>query len=363
VTVQKAEMTNATQTFAQRAIAFGAAALLAAGSLTACGSSADGGEVTTVRYQSEQGLLDLIQMGEALNYFPTLKFTKRGDVTSGPSSLQALVSNQIDISQQAFFGAVAQVVASGAPIKAVVSSYGANAKVHSSLVTLVGSPITKPQDLLGKKIAVNTLGGNDEAVIDTYLQKSGLTGDQIKQITLVVLPPLNTAEALQKHQIDVAYLKPGQMLAAQNVLQLATLATDVDVVGDYNAGGYAMTDQFLKRNPHTSQELVTGVAKAVKYVETQPVAQVLKVYTTWLKNNGFANYVEPIEKNYPGDLGVASTIGAIAEGDVSKWIPWLKSRGDIDTSKIVASDVYTNQYNLLAPGSTPVPGALRQGSS
>jgi ABC-type nitrate/sulfonate/bicarbonate transport system substrate-binding protein len=356
-------MTSTTTTFAPRAIAFGAAALLVAGSLTACGSSGDGGETTTVRYQSEQGLLDLIQMGEALNYFPTLKFTKAGDVTSGPTSLQALVSNQIDISQQAFFGAVAQVVASGAPIKAVVSSYGANAKVHSSLVTLAGSPITKPQDLLGKKIAVNTLGGNDEAVIDTYLQKSGLTGDQIKQITLVVLPPLNTAEALQERQIDVAYLKPGQMLAVQNVLQLATLTTDVDVVGDYNAGGYAMTDQFLKRNPHTSQKLVTGVAKAVKYIETQPVSQVLKVYTTWLRKNGYANYVEPIEKNYPGDLGVASTIGAIAEGDVTKWIPWLKSRGDIDTAKIVPSQVYTNEYNLLAPGSKPAAGSATQGSS
>lgn len=356
-------MTNTTKTFVHRAIAFGAAALLVAGSLTACGSSTDGGEVTTVRYQSEQGLLDLIQMGEALNYFPTLKFTKAGDVTSGPTSIQALVSNQIDISQQAFFGVVAQVVASGAAIKAVVSSYGANAKIHSSLVTLAGSPITKPQDLLGKKIAVNTLGGNDEAVIDTYLQKSGLTRDQIKQITLVVLPPLNTAEALQKHQIDVAYLKPGQMLAVQNVLQLATLTTDVDVVGDYNAGGYAMTDQFLKRNPHTSQELVTGVAKAIKYIETQPVSQVLKVYTTWLRNNGYANYVEPIEKNYPGDLGVASPIGAIAEGDVTKWLPWLKSRGDIDIDKIVPSQVYTNEYNLLAPGSKPVPSAPKQGSS
>lgn len=341
----------------------GLAAVLAAGGLSGCGASSDGGEVTTVRYQSEQGLLDLIQMGEALNYFPTLKFTKRGDVTGGPVSLQALVSNQIDISQQAFFGAIAQVVASGAPIKAVVSSYGANDKVHASLVTLAGSPITKPQDLLGKKIAVNTLGGNDEAVIDTYLQKSGLSADQIKQITLVVLPPLNTVEALQKHQIDVAYLKPGQMLAARNVLQLATLTTDVDVVGDYNAGGYAMTDQFLKKNPHTSQELVTGVAKAVKYIETQPVSQVLKVYTTWLKNNGYANYVEPIEKNYPGDLGVASPIGAIAEADVTKWIPWLQGRGDIDTSKIVPSQVYTNEYNLLAPGSTPVPAPAAQGSS
>ena len=356
-------MTNTTKTFARRASALGAAAVLAAAGLTACGSPGDGGEVTTVRYQSEQGLLDLIQMGEALNYFPTLKFTKRGDVIGGPVSLQALVSNQIDISQQAFFGAIAQVIASGAPIKAVVSSYGANAKVHSSLVTLAGSPITKPQDLLGKKIAVNTLGGNDEAVIDTYLQKSGLTADQIKQITLVVLPPLNTVEALQKHQIDVAYLKPGQVLAAQDVLPLATLVTDVDVVGDYNAGGYAMTDQFLKRNPHTSQELVTGVAKAIKYIETQPVSQVLKIYTTWLKNNGYANYVEPIEKNYPGDLGVASTTGTIAEADVTKWIPWLKSRGDIDTAKIVPSQVYTNNYNLLAPGSVPVPGSEKQGSS
>jgi len=39
---------------------------------------------------------------------------------------------------------------------------------------------------------MNTLGANAEAVLDTFLAKGGLTQDQIKQVTLVPLPPLNT---------------------------------------------------------------------------------------------------------------------------------------------------------------------------
>lgn len=343
-------MTSKGRIFGSRWLAMSIIAVLAVIGVAGCDSADTGVESATVRYQSEQGLLDLIQMGKALNVFPNITFEKRGDVTNGPASLQALVGHQIDISQQAFFGAVAQLAAGGAPIKAVISTYGANPQVHSQLVTLAGSPITSAKDLIGKKIAVNTLGANDEAVIDTYLRKSGLSADQIKSITLVPLPPLNSAEALQNHQIDAAYMKLGHFRHAQHTMDLAVLTTDVDVVGDYNAGGYAMTDEFLRRNPNTSRELVTGIAKTIDYVETHPAEHVLKIYTDWLNDNGFAAYVEPIEKNYPGGLGVARHDGSIDEGDVARWIPWLEERGDIDTSKIVPSEIFTNDYNLLVAG-------------
>lgn len=338
----------------RRLAALGAAALLAMAGLTACGAAhASGGETTTIRYQGAMGSVVPIELGEALGYFPGLTFKKVGDVTGGPQSLQALVSNQIDVSSSAFFGAIAQLVATGAPIKAVVSTYGSNAKTHEVIATLAGSGITKPQDLVGKKIAVNTLGANDEAVIDTWLQKSGLTADQIKQVTLVPLPPLNSLEALQQHQVDAADLSVPQVLAAPKAgVQLTTLTTDTDVLGDYNGGGAAMTDKFLQDNPETSREVVTGIAKAVDYIQTHPKAQVLSVYTKWLQSNGMQAYVQPVEQNFAGDLGVADVHGLIADKDVTQWISWLGGRGDVDPSKITAADVYTNSYNSFSPDSS-----------
>jgi ABC-type nitrate/sulfonate/bicarbonate transport system substrate-binding protein len=328
-------------------------ALLAVGLLAACGSAAardSSGEVTTIRYQSYAGSVDVLQLADALGYLHGLTLKKVGDVTGGPQSVQALVSHQIDISSSCFFGSIAQLVATGAPIKAVASTYGSNGTVSSGIVTLQGSSIKDAQDLIGKKVAVNTLGANAEAIIDTWLKKSGLSEDQIKQVTLVPLPPLNTLQALQQHQVDAADIQSGQIKATEATgIKLQILVKDTDVVGSYNGGGVAMTDDFLQQNPITSEELVTGIAKAVRYIESHDRGQVLKVYDAWLKDNGYTDYVEAVDKNWGGSTGVATAkTAAISDKDISLWLDWLGDRGDVDPSKIQPSDVYTNDYNDLA---------------
>ncbi len=333
----------------------GLAVVLALGMLAACGSAtADGkspdGETTTIRYQSYAGQVDVLQLADALGYLDGLTLEKVGDVTGGPQSVQALTSHQVDISASCFFGAIAQLVATGAPIEAVVSTYGSSDKISSGIVTLAGSPIMDAKDLVGKKVAVNTLGANAEAVIDTWLKKSGLSDDEIKEVTLVPLPPLNTVQALQQHQIDAADIGSGQIQATEATgVELQTLVKDTDVVGPYNGGGFAMTEDFLEQNPETSEQLVTGVAKAVRYIESHSRDEVLKVYDAWLQDNGYSEYVEAVDQNWGGSTGVATPeTAAISDGDISLWLDWLADRGDVDPSKIQPSDVYTNQYNDLA---------------
>lgn len=328
--------------------------LLAVATLAACNSAAGegGGETTTIRYQSSAGTVDVLQLADALGYLDGLTLKKVGDVTGGPQSIQALTSHQIDISASAFFGAIAQVVASGAPIKAVVSTYGSNDQISSGIVTLDGSPIRTARDLIGKKVAVNTLGANAEAILDTWLQQEGLSDDEIKQVTLVPLPPLNTIQALQQGQVDAASIGSGQIKATESTgVKLQTLVKDTDVVGPYNGGGFVMSDDFLKNNPDTSEQLVTGVAKAVKYIESHDRDEVLKVYLPWLEDNGYSDYAEAVEQNWGGSTGVATAdTAAISDDDISLWLDWLAGRGDVDPSKISASDVYTNDYNDLANG-------------
>lgn len=349
-------MTTLTRRPSARIAALAAVSALAAGGLTACGaaqasSSGAGGETTTIRYQSSAGAVDLLQLADALGYLHGLTLKKVGDVTGGPQSLQALTSHQIDISASAFFGAIAQLVATGAPIKAVVATYGSNADVSSAVVTLEGSSITSAKDLIGKKVAVNTLGANAEAVIDTWLQKSGLSQADIKKVTLVPLAPLATIQALQQHQVDAADIGSGQIQAALTTgVKLATLVKDTDVVGNYSGGGFAIENDFAKKNPKTTEELVTGVAKAVQYVASHDRASVLKVYDAWLTKNGYGSYVAATDQNWGGHTGVASADASITDKDISQWLDWLGSRGDVDPKKIKPSDVYTNQYNDLAKG-------------
>ena len=43
-------------------------------------------------------------------------------------------------------------------------------------------------------------------VLKEYLRQNGLTEEEIKQVTIVVVPPVNTEQALRQNQIDVAVL-------------------------------------------------------------------------------------------------------------------------------------------------------------
>ena len=334
---------------ARTRIAALSAALLATVALAAgCGGSSsatnsDG--TTTVRYQSSQGTVDALQLADALGYLKNIKLKKVGDVTGGPDSLRALASRQIDIGASAFYGAVAQLVATGVPIKAVVSTYGSNGDISSVVATPTGSGIKTAQDLVGKKVAVNTLGANAEAVLDTWFEKEGLSADEIKQVTLVPLPPLNTAQALKEHQVDAAYIGLGQLKAANAAVPLTTLVTDTDVVGNYNGGGFTLRDDFIKSNRQAAETLATGVGKAVDYIESHSREDVLEVYEKWLTDNGYASYIDAVETNWAGHTGVSSPHGTISDNDIQLWLDWLGGRGDVDVDKIKPSDVYTNDLN------------------
>ena len=327
-----------------------AVAAIALGSLTACGSAAKAADGSTiVRYQSYSGAVDPLQLAAALGKLPGITLQKQGDVTGGPASLQALVSNQIDISSSAFFGAIAQVVATGAPIKAVVATYGTNAKTSSAIVAPKDSALTSdPHSLIGKKVAVNTLGANAEAVLDTWFTKSGLTADQIKQVTLVALPPLNTLQALKQGQVDAAYISSGQLRVAGAAVSLKTLTTDSAVIGYYNGGGVSLRNDWIQNKADISKELASGIGYAIDYIASHDRAAVLAVYDAWLKNNGYTDAVEAVDQNWSGSTGVSSKGGAISDHDVATWLTWLGSRGDVDASAVKASDVYTNSLNTEA---------------
>jgi len=330
-----------------RALVVAAAAMTAASGLSACGSAGadDGKEVTTIRYQSYAGAVDAFLLADALGEFEGLSLKRVGDITGGPQALQALVSNQTDIGGSAFYGAIAQLVATGAPIKAVIPFYGSNETTNSSLAVLEKSSIRTARDLVGKKIAVNTLGANQEAVLDTWFDEQGLSDAEQERITLVPLPPLNTPEALGSGKVDAAVLSFQSKKQTEQQYPLRTLVTDVDVVGEpYAGGGLTLRTEFIEKNPKTSRQLVEGVAAAIEFIETHSKQEIFDVYFPYLEKEGYGDYIEAIETNFPGTLGVDPK-PVIHDEDIQRWVDWLDSRGDIDAKDVKVSDVYTNELN------------------
>src|SRR5690606_17979478 len=160
-------------------------------------------EVTHLRYQSYPGLVSLPELAQDLGYFGKIKLDYVGTVQGGPQDLLTLVSGDVDFAS-AFNGAVVKVIAAGLDVVPVVASYGSDEQQNVGFYVLENSPIRTPRDFIGKKVAVNAFGAHYEFVVKDYLLRHGLTEKEIRDVELIVLPPVSAEQALRNGQIDIA---------------------------------------------------------------------------------------------------------------------------------------------------------------
>jgi len=110
----------------------------------------------TLRYQGSANNVLLPELAQDLGFFSKVKLDWVGNTISGPQDIQSAATGQTDFGG-AFSGAVVKLIKAGAPVKAVVNYYGEDAKTFNGFYVKVASPIHTPRDLIGKKVAVNTL--------------------------------------------------------------------------------------------------------------------------------------------------------------------------------------------------------------
>jgi ABC-type nitrate/sulfonate/bicarbonate transport system substrate-binding protein len=330
------------------------AAVVAAGAMivaasTGCGGadSAGGVEVTELRYQGSVGQVTLPELAQDLGYLGDVKLKWIGNTISGPQDIQAATTGDTDFGG-AFNGAIVKLAAAKAPIKAVIGYYGSNKITNMGFYVLDGSPIAGARDLIGKKIGVNTLGAHAEAVTKTYLSRNGLSPDEIAQVELVVVPPVNAEQSLRQGQIDVAALS--QTLRDKAIARggIHPLFTDYDLLGEFTAGSYVMRAEFIKQNPTTVRTFVTGVAKAVEWARTQPRDVVTARYADILRKRGRNEDTSLVQ--YWKSHGVAGKGGTITEAEFAVWIDWLTTAGELKGRQVEAKDVFTNEFNDLREG-------------
>ena len=308
----------------------------------AAASSSGGGGTKELGYQGWANQVTLPELAQDLGYLGDVKLKWVGNTISGPQDIQAAQSGATDFGG-AFDGAVAKLITSGAPLKAVITYYGSDAHAFNGFYVLDGSPIKTSQDLLGKKIGVNTLGGHNEAVIHTYLSKNGLSEADIKKVQLVPLPPPNTDQALRAHQIDVAALSGQfreQTLATGGV---HPLFTDSQFFGDFSAGTYVLKDSFIKKNPETVKAFVAGVGKAIEWTKSTPHDEVIARYTKIIEARGRNESTASLKYWY--SAGVATKGGVIQDSDFSRWADWLKATGALKGDSLDVKFLYTNEFN------------------
>lgn len=343
-------LTPITTTGRLRAVA--AITLLGLGSatVTGCGgtdaaSAEGGGKAATVRYQTYAGQLSIIEVADDLGYLKPLKIRSVGATISGPQDIQSVATDQTDIGS-AFNGAVVKLIQAGAPIKAVVGSYGEDEKTFNGFYVLDGSPIRSARDFIGKKVAVNTLGAHSDAVLQIWLRKNGLSEAEIKQVEQVVLPPVNTEQALRQKQVDIGVL--GSVLQDKAVARggLRRVFSDYDLFGSFTAGSYVLRKQYIAEHPEEAKTLVAGVAKAIDWLATHDEAEVVARATAIAKKHGRPEDAAVLK--YWKSVGIAGKGGAIAEEDLARWVTWLEDTSQIPKGSVKTADLYTNALNPLA---------------
>jgi ABC-type nitrate/sulfonate/bicarbonate transport system substrate-binding protein len=327
-----------------------AGALLATTALSACGKSADaaGTQTRQLRYQGWVGQVTPPELAEDLGYLGDVKLKWIGNTISGPQDIQAATTGDVDFGG-AFNGAIVKLKANRAPITAVIGYYGADKDSYNGFFVLDKSPIRSARDLIGKKIGVNTLGAHAEAITKTYLKRNGLTPDEIKQVELIVVPPVNTEQSLRAGQIDVASLSGPLRDKALEHGAIRPLYTDFELLGPFTGGSYVIRDDFRKKNPDTVRTFVTGTAKAIEWARTQPRETVIERFRTILTKR--ARNEDDSQLTFWKSYGVAGKGGTITDTDFTTWIDWLSSIGELKDAGLKPADLYTNEYNDLAAGS------------
>jgi ABC-type nitrate/sulfonate/bicarbonate transport system substrate-binding protein len=329
-------------------------ATLAAVSLaTACGSAdaTDSNGVVALRYQGWTDQVTLPEVADALGFFKgKVKLDWVGNTISGPQDIQSAATGQTDFGG-AFAGAVAKLVSAGAPIKAVINYYGSDTNTFTGFYVPNNSKIRTAADLIGKKIGVNTLGGQAEADVHDYLRKNGLSESQVKKVQLVPLPPPNTEDSLRRGQIDVAALSGQFQQRAVADGGLRAVFTDLQEYGPFNGGPYVFRNDFIAKQPDAVKAFTGGVAKAIEWERTTPRAKVIAEFTKIISGRRRANEDTSTLK-YWLSVGVPTKYGVIDDQDFTRWQGWLNDTGVVKGS-IDASKLYTNKFN---PYATPATG-------
>lgn len=328
-----------------------AASALLLGALAACGggagaTGADGS--TTLRYQGTPSAVQFPELAEDLGYFQKIELEWTSDTTSGPTSIQNVATGQSDFGS-AFNGAVVKLADAGAPITAVVDSYGADDETFTGYYALESSGIRTAKDLIGKKVGMNTLGAHHESITREWLSQQGLSEAEIEKVELTVVPPVNTEQALRKGQIDVAAL--GGLFRDQALARggLHQLYADKDLYDTFSYGTYVVRDDLLEKNPEAVEDFVQGVARAIRWAQVTPREEVVARYKKIITERGRAGE-DPSIADFYKSSGIPVPGGVIQEDEISIWADWLERTDQLENGDVDVKELFTNEFNPYANG-------------
>lgn len=317
--------------------------IVALAAMLAAGAAHAGDGVVTIRYFANRGDVAPYELADALGWFKDkgVRFESEGFSESGPENLVALSANAIDVAGVATAPLINAITA-GAKVVGVMPDIGVNKKVTSKFYVLADSPITTPQDLKDKSLAVNTLGAHLDYTVREYLRNHDLKQDDVK---LVVVPGPQLDQILRHKQADVVAVGGWQTIFAGKIEAeggVRALFTDYDVLGDITLSNQAMKRTFIEAHPQAIKDFVTQSARAVDWSEAHP-EEARKLFADILQKRGDN---PQLAQYWPG-YGLREH-ALYNDHDAQFWIDALVRGGKIKPGQFAPEDIETNKYNDVA---------------
>lgn len=258
---------------------------------TACGSSGDepskgggsSGGVTTVKV----GLIPIVDvaplyLGQKKGFFKEqgleLEFTT---AQGGAAIVPGVASGQF---QFGFSNVTSLMVAqsNGVPVKAVangIASTGEPGKDFGALMVKKGSPLKSPEELEGRKVAINTLKNINETAVRASVRSAGGDPDEVE---FVELPFDQMPAALDKGQIDAAMVVEPATATIKNQDGVEIASPLVDVAPDLTVALYFTSKQYAERNPEVVEKFQKAAAQSLAYADAHP-DEARETITTYTK--------------------------------------------------------------------------------
>ncbi len=205
-------------------------------------------ETLELRYQGGSGYVSYPELAADLGYLDPIKLRWIGNTISGPQDIQTVVTNDIEFGA-AFNGSIIKLIEAKALIRAVIGMSSVDDATWTGFYVLDGSPIHSARDILGRKVAMNTVGAHSEFMLREFLVRGGLSKPEIDQVTLVAIPPVNSEQVLRQKQVDVATL--GGILRDKALERggIHAVFRDYDLFGEFTSAAYVLRTDFIAKIP------------------------------------------------------------------------------------------------------------------
>jgi NitT/TauT family transport system substrate-binding protein len=198
-------------------------------------------------------------------------------VLGGASAVPQLTAGELDLSWSSWTSVVLTQQQGLGRFQIMDAGYTATSKSFQVVVLPSGS-ISEPYDLLGKRVAVNTLQSITELMGRSALQAAGVDPSGVEWVEV---PFPNMIAALRNGEVDAAVMpEPFITQATGQLGAFSVLDAASGRAADLPIAGLAATAEFVARNPNTIAAFQRAVGRAqAEMADRAVVEQTLPSYT------------------------------------------------------------------------------------